>query len=333
MTPVRAVFASLFAATIFGAGVFIAASLAGSRPHDLVPLLSLSRIPFSLWCFLAAWGAIIAGVLGVLAAFLAFIAPEEEDDPRFRRRGFPKSAPLVLIAVALGLVWLALRCASAAAPPPIALPVEPETGTGETPADLPAEAPPAAEAPVAAGDPAPTSEAAAFQWPYKIPLVRDEGAIWSGDPKPFFDDDEARRLLCGKAWLAVTGSSSEEGPAERNAVRARLRAGRAMAEASLWLSRHAECGPAIVFGIDLGQHAAVAGRDDDGAASAYQRQVLVVSRTHRSADEALSAGAAEEELRAFLGDPAARAALYAGRNFPAEPQILAPASRLANSAD
>lgn len=332
MTPVRALIASLFAATIFGAGAFIAASLGGGRPHDLVPLLSLGRTPFSLWCFLAAWGAIVIGVLGVLAAFLAFIAPEEEDDPRFRRRGFPKSAPLILIAIALGLVWLALRCADAAAAPPIAVAIELETVAGEDPADLSGEPAPAANAPGTDNSPAPIAEAAAFQWPYKIPLVRDNSAIWSGDPEPFSDDDEARRLLCGKAWLAVTGSSSEEGPAERNVVRARLRAGRAMAQASGWLSRHEDCGPTIVFGIDLGQHARVTGRNDDGAASAYQRQVLVVSRTRRSADESLSAGAAEEELRAFLQDPAARAALYAGRTFPAEPQILAPTSRLAKDA-
>lgn len=323
MTPVRAVFASLFAATIFGAGVFIAARLAGGRPHDLVPLLFLGRDPFSIWCFLAAWGAIVVGVLGVLAAFLAFIAPEEEDELRFRRRGFPKSAPLVLIAVALGLVWVALRCASVETAAPIAVAIAPGAVADEAETDLLGEAPPA-EAPLADNAVAPVSEAAAFQWPYKIPLVRDNGAIWSDDPRPFADNDENRRLLCGKAWLAVTGSSSEEGPAARNAMRARLRTGRAMAQASSWLSRHEECGPTIVFGIDLGQHAAVTGRRDDGAASAYQRQILVVSRIRRSAAETLSAEAAEEELRALLRDPDARAALYAGRSFPAEPQILAP---------
>ena len=319
MTPVRAILASLFAAVLLGAGAFIAARLAGGHPHDLVPLLALGRIPFSLWCFLAAWGAILIGGLGILAACLAFIAPEEEDDPRFRRRGFPKGAPIILIAIALGLVFLALRCAGPAGAPPIAAPVEPDPVVQPQP-ESPGETP---EIPEPASAPKPVAESASYQWPYKVPLVRDAGDAVAAGESPFPDEIENRRLFCGKAWAAVTGSASEEGPAYRNRVRASMRAKAAQRAAGFWLNGHPDCGQTIVFGVDLGQHARIDGAGDDGVASAYQRQILVVSRA-RGDGETLSAGAAEAELRAFLDDPASRAALYGGRGFPAAPQILKP---------
>lgn len=322
MTPVRALFAGIFAAVLLGAGTFIAANLAGGRPHDLAPLLSLARSPFSFWCILAAWGAIVIGALGVLAAFLAFIAPEEEDDPRYRRRGFPKAAPLALIAIALGLVYFALRCASQAPPPPIAVAVAPEPGPA------PAEPPPAAEpnmsAPPAVSVPGAIADVASFQWRYKDPLFKNGGPLWLGAGEPFPETNETGRLLCNKAWVAVSGSASQEGPPERNAARARLRAERAMTGAAHWLSRHQECGPVVVLGVDLGQHAPIAGVAGDGAASAYQRQILIVSREAASGEPALTVGAASSELSDFLADPARRAAFLAGRVFPAEPQILTP---------
>jgi hypothetical protein len=327
MTPVRALLACLLAAILLGAGTFIVASAAGSRPHDLVPLLSIGRSPFSLWCFLAAWGALVTGALGVLAAFLAFVAPEEDDDPRFRRRGFPKSAPLILVAMALGLIYFALRCSGEPRQAPIPVPVAPEPVEaapetallGEEPAPIDA---PAAEIPQAT---MPAADSASFEWRYKYPLPRGEGAVWDNIDQPFADQAETARLLCGKAWVAVTGSASEEGPAERNAIRARLRAERAMMRAQSWLSRHDECGQTIVLGVDLGQHAPVAGLSaDDGAASAYQRQILVVSRLRRSPDEAPTIDAAIAELDQFLANPADRASLYAGRVFPEAPEILRP---------
>lgn len=328
MTPVRALFASLLAAILLGAGAFIVARAADARPHDLAPLLSIGRSPFSLWCFLAAWGALVSGALGVLAAFLAFIAPDEDDDPRFRRRGFPKAAPLVLVAIALALIYLALRCASEAPmQTPIPVPVAPEPAdAAETPllGEAPPETAPAPEVPPAIS---PVTDNAAFEWRYKYPLLRGDTPVWDNVAEPFADQPETARLLCGKAWVAVTGSASEEGPAARNAARARIRAGRAAGRAQGWLARRQDCGPTIVLGVNLGQHAPVAGVSDirdDGAASAYQRQILVVSRLRRSPDETLSVDAAVAELGEFLSNPAHREALYAGRVFPQEPEILRP---------
>lgn len=326
MTPLRALIAGIIAAILWGAGLFIATSFAGGRPHDLVPLLSLDRAPFELFCFLAAWGALIAGALGVLTAFLAFIAPEEEDDPRFRRRGFPKAAPLVLIALALGLAWFALRCKGEQAEPiPVAIepqaeiePVQPVAAAA--PIDEPAALEPLAEA----TPPAPVVAAASYQWPYKIPLVGADGASRSGADALFLNAAEADRLLCGKAWVAVTGSASEEGPDGRNRTRARLRAEAARDAASRWIDRHPDCGLTIVFGVSLGQHAYRLGESEDGAASAYQRQALTVSRA-RARDEApLARNDAEAELKAFLADPRNLEALYAGRDFPQAPEILKP---------
>lgn len=320
MTPVRALLASLFAAILLAAGAFIAASLAGGRPHDLTPLLALDRTPFSLWCFLAAWGAVGLGGLAILAAFLAFIAPEEEDDPRFRRRGFPKGAPILLIALALGLVWVALRCAGDTPVPPISAPVAPDPSV-PAPSELLGET---TETPQSAPPPAPETATASYQWPYKAPLARDGADLSEIAERPLPDENENRLLLCGKIWAAVTGSASEEGPTDRNRRRALLRARAAQRAADAWIEGRPECGPTIVFGVNLGQHARASGDGGDGASTGYQRQVLVVARARAGAAETLTPAAAEAELRAFLADPAGRAALYGGRVFPDEPQILAP---------
>lgn len=318
MTPVRALIAGFLAAVLLGAGLFIAASFAGGRPHDLLPLLSPARTPFQLWCFLGAWGALVAGGLGVFSAFLAFIAPEEEDDPRFRRRGFPKGLPIALIALALFLAWFALRCA-ARDETPVAVPLPPaETITAPPVAEVQPVA--SAAKPVA---PPPLAEAASFQWRYMDPLMRDAGGVWTNSGDPFGDDAETERLLCGKAWAAVSGSASEEGPAGRNEARARLRTLRAMARANRWLDARPDCGPTIVFGLDLGQHVSMAG-GADGAASAYQRQILVISRARGADEPALNAAAAESELRTFLAQAENRAALFDGRRFLREPLILSP---------
>lgn len=320
MTPVRALIAGLLAAVFYGAGLFIAASLAGGRPHDLIPFLSLSRTPFEIWCFLEAWGALVLGVLGVLAAFLAFIAPEEEDDPRYRRRGFPKGLPIFLIALGLGLAFLALRCGTVAAAP-IAVPIAPST------VEPAAAAEPAEPLPVAAAvesHPVVGAASAAFQWRYMDPLVRDAHGVFTADARPFADEAEAERLLCGMAWVAVSGSASEEGPADRNAARARMRTERAMAQAAAFLARRADCGQTVVLGLDLGQHVSGAAGDDAGVSTAYQRQILIVSRRRVDGEAALSAAAARAELLAFLGVAANRDALLSGRAFRSDPVIVLP---------
>lgn len=324
MTPVRALFAGLVAAVLFGAGLFITTNFAGGRPHDLVPLLSLGRAPFSLMCFLSAWGALVLGGLGVIAAFLAFLTPEEDEDPRLRRHGFPKAAPLALIALALALAFAALRCKDGEAAAPIAVPVAAPVAEAAV-IDDPVEDELLGGEPIARATlPAAVASAAAFEWPFKDPLLRAGAPLWLGESQPFSNDAEAQSLFCGKAWIAVTGSASEEGPADRNAARSEIRTRRAMTEASQWLGRHPDCGTAIVFGIDLGQHAPTSSNEDEGAATAYQRRILVASRARGDGEPTLSLAAAEAELAAFLADPEMRAALLAGREFVASPAIIRP---------
>jgi len=297
------------------AGAMIVARTGGREAADLIEIL-LAGPGSGLLCFLAAAGAVLFGALGVLMALLAFIFREEDDDRQFRRRGFPKGLPILLIVLSLVLVWFARRCAPASAPEaPVAVTVEPDAPPAD---DLEGEL--QGGEPIVAAPPI-TAAATAFSWSYKNPLIREGGAgIWVRGEGPFTDDAEARALLCGKAWVAVTGSASEEGPADRNAVRSRLRAVAADNAASQWIKSQSDCVTGALFAVDLGQHAAgVAG--DAGAATAYQRQVLVISRA-RQGDEFISASAARAELAAFLADPASRAALLGGRRFPAEPVIL-----------
>ncbi len=313
MTPARAVLAAILATVMLLAGALIVARMAGREAGDVFEILLAGPSP-GLWCFLAAAGALSVGAAGVLTAFLAFIAHEDDDDGPFRRRGFPKSAPIVLIALGLALVWFALRCAPAGeAAAPIAVAVEPE------PADD-------IEKKLAGGGPVDEAAAIAFgetgfDWTFKDPVIREGGHRWMTRKRPFTDDSGVA-LLCGKAWVAVTGSASEEGPADRNAERARLRALEAADAARRWLARNPECGSTIVLAVDLGQHEA-GGRDDTGASTAYQRRVLIASR-ERLTGEALTLAAARAELAAFLADPGRRTLLLDGRRFPAEPVIVTP---------
>ncbi len=321
MTPVRAFAAAILAAIMVVAGALIVARASGREAASLFEILFAGPAP-GLLCFLAAAGAVLFGAGGVLAAFLAFIAREDDDDDdrRYRRRGFPKSLPLVLVLLSLALVWIALRCAPAPAPEaPVAVAVEPEA----TPTDDLDDALDGGE-PV----PAPIEEEpviafaeTAFDWAFKDPLIRGGGHHWMTRERPF-SDDSAAALLCGAAWLAVTGSASEEGPADRNAERSRLRALAAAEAAKRWLARHPDCGDPFVFAVDLGQHANGAA-DETGAATAYQRRVLVITRARRNG-ETLTQEAARAELAGLLGDAAARASLLGGRRFPAEPFILTP---------
>ncbi|MDZ7629564.1 MAG: hypothetical protein U5J99_14280 [Parvularculaceae bacterium] len=317
MTPVRAVLAAVLAAIMLFAGSFLVARLSGRAVADFVEVLLGGWAP-SLWCFLAAALAAAFGALAVLAAFLAFIAPDEEDDGPFRRRGFPKAAPILLIIVSLALVWFALRCAKEPkADAPIAVAIEPEA----PPAEDIEEALDGGEALVVLDTQGPRyffSETD-FAWGFKDPIIRSGGHFWMSTERPFADET-ARALLCGKSWVAVTGSASEEGPGDRNAERSRLRAIAAVEAARRWVGRHPECGETAVFGVDLGQHAGLSA-DDTGATTAYQRRVMVIARD-RNTGEGQDLSAAREELSGLLGDPAKRAQLYAGREFPAEPVIL-----------
>lgn len=319
MTPVRAVFAAVLAGVMLLAGALIVARTAGREAADLFEILLAGWGP-GLWCFLAAAGALALGAAGVLTAFLAFIEREEADAGPFRRRGFPKSAPILLIAIALGLVWFALRCSGAPAPEtPVAVAVEPEA---PPPVDLEDElegGEPVLD--VASTGPTVSFSETSFDWTFKDPLIRGAGHQWMTRERPF-TDESAAALLCGKAWVAVTGSASEEGPAGRNAERSRLRAAAAAEAARRWIARHPDCGVTYVFGVDLGQHAAGA-PDDTGAATAYQRRVLVMARA-RNDGETLTADAARAELAGYLANSATRDAFLGGRRFPAEPVILAP---------
>ncbi len=317
MTPVRAALAAILATVMLLAGALIVARSGGREASDLLEIL-FAGTEAGLWCFLAAAGALALGAAGVLTAFFAFIEREEPDDGPFRRRGFPKSAPIVLIAASLGLVWFALRCAGAPEPEaPIAVAVEPE-------------APPAADieeeleggeplGDIVAEGPAISFGETAFDWTFKDPLIRANGHQWMTRERPF-TDESAAAFLCGKAWVAVTGSASEEGPADRNAERSRLRAIAAAEAARRWIARHPDCGQTYVFAVDLGQHAA-GSPDDTGAATAYQRRVLVVAR-ERTAEGAFDAGTARAELSAILADPIKRSLFLGARRFPSEPVIL-----------
>ena len=318
---VVAAFAVAFAVVI---GDFFVARFVGVSIAEIPAFFSTNEDPFSLLCFLLAWGSVAFGALAILTGFLAFIADDDEGGRRLPHRGFPKALPLAFVITSIMVFWLALRCPDAdviekASPAAVAAPFVQKEETPEP------EAPPQA---IVKAEPAPPPapmvmmKESAFIWPYKDPLIRGADIVWmNGAPSISFDNEAG--LLCGMKWVAVTGSSSEEGPPERNAIRARMRAQIAANALRDWLAARPECGPTQIFAVSLGQHQKSGAADADGAATGYQRQMLIISKP-RSASNEKADGVLE--LRQMLDNPAERAALYGARRFPSAPQILTPES-------
>ncbi len=327
--PVRSVIAAIVALVMLATGSILIMAQENATYADFLALLRLRAPNASLLCVLAGWGAVVAAALAVLTAFAAFIA---EDDDGIRRRGFPKGIPVIFLLMALALFWGAIRCVTRAAPETVRVVVAPPAPAPAVEPE-PEPLPPLPEAPLAPSAPPVETFATAMTWQFMYPLFLDGTYRQSSEntkalARLFPPDDpysEVRGMLCGKAWVAFTGSASEEGPFERNERRSRLRAELVAAQARAWLSaRGPDCPRPAILGIDLGQHAPTAGVALDGAGTGYQRQVLVASRALASADEALSAEEAAAELRRFLADPSKEGALLAGRRFQRPAQVFIP---------
>ncbi|HXI88350.1 MAG TPA: hypothetical protein VNH64_12880, partial [Parvularculaceae bacterium] len=110
----------------------------------------------------------------------------------------------------------------------------------------------------------------------------------------------------------------EEGPLQRNERRARVRADLALAAADKWLAAHSECQRPLLLGVDLGQHILTIASSPE--ATAYQRQILMISRERSGADEAVTPGEASDELGAFLADDDNLVRFLAGRRFMRAPR-------------
>lgn len=329
-TPVRAILVGFAALIALLAGAWVVAAAAGGGPSAFLAILLLRAPDASLLCALAGWGAVAAGVLAVMMFHGAY---SQEESPQDRRR-FPKGAPVALFLAALGLVWLAFACAGREGrlQEPAAAPV----AAGALPASVPESEPEAQAAPAPAHPPlvVPRPEVSAralpLRWIYAEPMILD--GEWRASPAarkalaalfPVDDPDgSVRALLCGKAWVALAGGASQEGPLERNERRARLRAELAAEAAALWLAAQGgDCRRPLLFGLDLGQHIATL-VDPAPEATAGQRQLLVVSRDAAGADERVSANEAESEIQAFYADPAGRAVLLGARRYSRDPLVF-----------
>ncbi|MEX0644012.1 MAG: hypothetical protein WD076_01785 [Parvularculaceae bacterium] len=332
--PVRSFIAAIVALVILLTGSVLIMAQEDATYAEVLALLQLRQPEASLLCVLAGWGAVAAAALALITAFAAFIA---EDDDGERRRGFPKGIPIIFLLIALALLWGAIRCVRQAAPETVRVVVAPQPAPS-SPADIEPEplSPPEAtppSTPAAPTRPAVAAFATNMTWRFKYPLILNGNYVQAPEnaqalARLFPADDpysEVRGMLCGKAWVAFTGSASEEGPFERNERRARVRAELVAAQAKAWLSaRGPDCPRPAILAIDLGQHAPTGAAALDGADTSYQRQVLVASRASASADEALGAEAAAAELRQFLADPGGEGALLAGRRFQRPPRVFIP---------
>jgi hypothetical protein len=328
----------------------VLAALRGSDIGAVSDILFLRDRNAGLLAAALGWLWLIFGLFSVGAAFAAFAVLEGDDAPdRLPHRRMPKVAPVFLMAASLLALWFVFAPARPPASPPLvaapATPIDVDTALAGAAAPAP-EAPPAAAAPIAAAatsaaaaPPAPLSSADRAReatlaietpliWTYEYPLMRDGAPLASPEVEralaellPMRDPDgNVARLLCGKAWVAFTGSASEEGPPQRNAMRARARAMLLARRAEIWLDEHPQCERPVILAMDLGQHAPTAAGSP--ADTAYQRQAIVVSRVRARPDERLDATEAKAELAAFYADPAMRGRLLGSRRFPADPAIF-----------
>jgi len=337
----RAGLAAFITAALWLAGAAFMLDLQSVGPGAYFSSLFFQHGAQDLRCFLLAAGALLAGGFAIVSSITAFRDSDDDDDD-----AFPFGAIPFFLVASLGFFWFAIDCvatkpidepdmlqkmidASPAAFDSLA-PVEPELLSNlETPIDI--------SAPVAEDrSPAPEVNALpnAASWPYQYPLIRNNGYLPSSATDAFLanlfpadDRDGAMRaLLCGKAWVAISGASSQEGPALRNRLRSHFRAELAALNALDWLNvRPDDCRPPAVLALDLGQHlSTVTNVPAGGGATGYQRQVLIVSRQLALDESALDPADALSELQAFLSEPENRVALLGKRRYHQAPLAFTP---------
>ncbi len=336
----KALFGATITAVLLGAGAFWSLRLQGASFEDFVAALSFRGEENALICFALAAGALLSAFLAIVSCFAAF---RDEDDPEYQTDEYPFGAIPFFTLLSLALFWFALGCggrqavSEPGAPEPLVEP-EPEPEPLEKPLleKPPVDEPVVLEEPVIeASPPSPSVAPYSAPWPYQYPLIRNGGYAPSPAVDAYLDDlfpagDPTGALsgvLCGKAWIAVSGASSEEGPAERNATRARIRAELAAARAAEWVAQAGPaCGSPVVLGLDLGQHVEtdLNGEAGDEAATAYQRETLFITRDLAPDEAALTPQDALAELTVHLDDPAARGAFLSGRAYLSAPQPFIP---------
>lgn len=314
-SPLRALLAAVAMALLLAIGVALVLNGLKSNFAAFADQLFGRSALATLLSRFAGWLAVGTGVLAILTAYVGWY--EEPDFDGATRRGFPRYIPAFFFVVTLLLIWLAMSLMA-------------KSVASVTPPATPA-AEPAPEEPLEldGGDPLPVPQVAAVALPvrytYQYPLITTQGAQGEAFTKrdlalafPLQDTDgRVRALLCGKAWVALAGSASQEGDRDRNEARAHLRAQLAIGRARVWLAAHADDCPApALIGLDLGQHAAVLPAPSaDGADTKDQRPLIIITRALSTGEVAAAPADAVAEARAFYATSAGRAAILGERRY------------------
>ena len=326
-------------ATLFG--VALIAGIRSDGIAELLPLLFFRG--GELICTLAAWGSVLAGLVGVASAYASFLEPEE--DEYYRGESFPMLiAPLFMVASFVG-AWFAFSCVGAEEiEAPVAAPIEVAEPAAEA---LPAAAPdpePIIDAePVVEEAPeeiveeaveeaveeiappsVPQPFATGVSWPYKLPRVIGSGQNASPEIDAMLESifegnattPSIENMACNMAWVAFAGATSQEGPEARNKKRARVRSVMLTETARQWLAENEFCGETVLIGIDLGQHEnVVAAPGEGGVGTAYQREVLIISRAKVYGENPSAPADAVAELEEWLSTEGNLEAFLAGREY------------------
>jgi len=321
---IRSILAAIITVILMVGGIYLILQFTDATFSDYFSALLFQNDAHPLRCFLFAFGAIVCAILALVSCVAAYFEDEHFDE--YEHDEFPIGAIPFFIVASLGLFFFALGCSadrSSAEPfadetveiepamtkvpePLLDALVEPEPETVE---QIDLGPPPLPEIP----QPEVHGLFGAGSWPYKLPLVRNDQPVESPELTDFLNNDVfpfgdraggVRSILCGKAWVAIVGSASEEGPSDRNMKRARFRAELALKRAEEWLDHHEDsCRRPVLLGVDQGQHRPTTEGPIEGPESSIsrtQRALNFYLRPHYPGEGSLSKTEAMEELRAYL---------------------------------
>lgn len=327
----RAVIAAIFSILAVVAGAAAIVNFRGAILDDVFANLLFQGGEGSFWCSVALWGSLAAFLFSIVFAYATFIVVDDDDT---RRRPLPWIVTPIVMVLGFVAFWCSLGCKPAPSQPvSVAAPVEEVEDLPEPPADF--DLPVTEESEVEALPvlpPVPVAPAVLVRntsspWPYKMPIIDAPSQISRASSAAFVStllESERAMMneLCGAEWVAVVGSSSQEGPATRNAKRAKLRASMVAEGLLERLRNESACDVPVVLGVSLGQHQAVLSDvGDTGLSTGYQRQVQFIVQNAAEAPGDLTA---RQALQAWLEEDENHLALVGSRAFSGTPVIFDP---------
>lgn len=326
---IRAIIAAVFSILAVIAGACAIMNLRGAGLGDVFACLLFQGGPNTLLCSIALWASLAAFLFSIVFAYATFIAVDDDT----HHRPLPWIIAPTVMLIGFFAFWYSLSCISVStAPISVPAPIEAVEEIEELPVLLEKEEQEQELAVIAAPPPSQLSTVSiqntGASWPYKMPIIdaptrasREASAAFVAD---YFVREKAMvRQMCDASWVAVIGSTSQEGPVVRNEKRAKMRATMVVKGLDAHLDREQGCRKPKILGLTLGQHRPVLiDVDDTGVATGYQRQIqFIVQKSNEGQGNAIDA---RSSLQEWLENAENQSALVGGRAFSDAPIIFDP---------